>query len=152
MNGESRIAEHGFGARGCNNQPVLVTRNLRFLAAGNSMAHVPQMTLYAFVDRLEIGNRGLAARAPVDDVLATVDQTFVPEMNEILAHGTGETGVQSEPLAGPIDACAFAPDLRLDASAVLFFPLPDAALKFFAAEILAFDAFGGQLALDNHLG
>src|SRR5690349_19312841 len=110
------------------------------------------MALYAFVDRLEIGNRGLAARAPIDDVLATVDQTFGPEMNEVLAHGTGKTGVQREPLARPIDTCAFAPDLRLDASAVLFFPLPDAALEFFAAEILAFDAFGGQLALDNHLG
>src|SRR6185312_14147285 len=110
------------------------------------------MALDAFVDRFEIGDRGLTARAPVDDVLATVDQTFGPEMNEVLAHGAGKTGVQGEPLARPIDACAFAANLRLDASTVLFFPLPDAALEFFAAEILAFDAFGGQLALDNHLG
>ena len=40
-----------------------------------------------FVDRFEIGDGRLAARAPVDHVLAAIDQALFVEADERLAHG-----------------------------------------------------------------
>ena len=52
------------------------------------------------------------------------------------------------------DQSTLAPSRRIcvvDAAAVFFFPLPDAALEFFAAELLAGQAFGCELAFHDHL-
>ena len=117
----------------------------------DAIADVPEMAFDGLVNGFEIGDGGLAARAPVDHVLAAIDQALFPEAHEGFANGAREACVHGEAFARPIDAGAFAADLLGDAAAVLFFPLPDATLEFFAAKLLARDAFGSELALDHHL-
>ena len=84
----------------------------------------------------EIGDGGLAAGAPVDHVLAAINEALVPQAHEGFADGAGQPGVHREAFARPVDARAFAPDLVIDLAAVFFFPLPDAALELLAAKLL----------------
>ena len=53
--------------------PVLIEQRI---------ADVPEVTVRLLVLHLEVGERRLAARAPVDDPLAAVDQAFVIEVRE----------------------------------------------------------------------
>src|SRR5205823_13290698 len=92
------------------------------------------------------------AGTPVHHVLAAVNEVFLIELDEDLADGGGETGVESESFAAPIAARAEADHLAFDVIAVFGFPLPDALFEFFAAEIAIVDAFFGKLASHHHLG
>ena len=104
------------------------------------------------VGHFEIGDGGEAARAPVDHVLAAVDEALFEEADEDFADRAGEAGVQGEALAAPIAARAQPDHLALDGVAVLRLPLPDALLELFAAHGAAVEALFGELALDHHLG
>ena len=86
-----------------------------------------------FVLDFEIGQRGLAARAPVDHVIAAIDQSFFVQAHEGFAHGARQAGIESEALARPVAAIAGALHLLDDAAAVFLFPLPDACFEFLAA-------------------
>ncbi len=99
----------------------------------------------------EIGDGGFAARTPVDDVFAAIDQAFFIQADENLAHGAGKIFVHGEIFAVPIDGCAEALHLVEDGAAVKLFPLPHALDKFFAAQVAALPAFFGEVALHHHL-
>ena len=77
----------------------------------------------------------LAARAPVDDVLAAIDQALFVEADEGLAHGAGEMLVHGEVLARTSRTDA---PRRFICSRMLppycSLPLPDALDEFFAAQ------------------
>ncbi len=103
------------------------------------------------VDDFEIADGGLAARAPVDHVAAAVNQAFAIEAQESFEHGAIERGLERESLARPIAGSAEADHLLLDYAAAFRFPLPDAALEFFAAEVLALDSFLREHAFDDEL-
>ena len=92
IDGDRGIAEHGFGARGRHDQ--LVGRD-----PVHRIADVPQVALRLFVDHFQIGDGGVAARAPVDHVLAAIDQALFVEADEDLADGAGEARVEREALA-----------------------------------------------------
>ena len=66
-------------------------------------------------------------------------------------HGAIERWFEREALARPIAGRAEANHLLLDDAAAFRFPLPDAALEFLAAQILAADFFLGELAFDDEL-
>ena len=85
------------------------------------------------VHHFQIGEGGLAARAPVHHVLAAIDEALFVEADEDFAHGAREPGVEREALAAPVAACAQAHHLALDGVAVLRLPLPDALFEFLAA-------------------
>ena len=104
------------------------------------------------VRHFEIGDGGVAARAPVDHVLAAVDEALFVEPDEDFAHGAGEAGIEGEALAAPVAAGAQADHLALDGVAVLRLPLPDALFELLAAQVAAVDALFGELALHHHLG
>ena len=89
------------------------------------------------VDDFEIADGGLAARAPVDHVVAAIDQAFAIEAQKGFEHGAIERGIERESFARPIAGGAEADHLLLDDAAAFRFPLPDASFEFFAAEILA---------------
>ena len=99
----------------------------------------------------EIRDRGLAARAPVHDVFAAVDQAFFIESDEDLAHGARKILVHGEVFAVPVNGCAQALHLVEDRAAVELLPFPYSLDEFLAAQVAAFLAFFGELALDHHL-
>src|SRR5579871_369993 len=93
----------------------------------------------------------MAAWAPVDHVLAAIDQTLFEEADKDLANRIGESRVESETFAGPIATGAELDHLFLNRVAVLFLKFPDALFELFAAEIAAIDTLFRQFALHHHL-
>ena len=67
-NGNARVAEHGLGARGGDNDVVLAVDRL-----GQRVTQVPQVALLVLVLGLVVRDGGGAVGAPVDDALAAVD-------------------------------------------------------------------------------
>ena len=78
-----------------------------------------------------------AARAPVDDVVALVDEALVVELREHLGDGLRAALVEREALAPPVRRVAEHPLLVDDRTAVLALPLPDALDERLAPEVLA---------------
>ena len=118
MHGYGGIAEHGFGARGRYGDG--------FASPGDRIADVPEVAFTGLMHGFEVGDGGLAARAPVDHVLAAIDQALFVEADEHFADGAGEAGIQGEALAATNRSSRRGDHLALDASAVFCFPLPDA--------------------------
>ena len=144
MHADGGVAGYGFGAGGGHDQALVGVLDV--------VLDLPQMPLLVLVVDLVVGKGGVAARAPVDDVLAPVDQAFPVELHEDLAHGAGEALVHGEAQALPVHGAAHGVDLVQDAAAVLLAPLPDALDELLAAQILAALALLGEGALDHVLG
>ncbi len=100
-----------------------------------------QPALLRLVFHFVVGQGRVAAAAPVDDVFALVDVALPVQLHKDLAHGPGQTFVQGEALARPVDGIPEAADLVQDARPVLLAPLPDALHKGFAPEIVPGFAF-----------
>src|SRR5437868_6054437 len=99
MNRHGGVAKHGLGPRGGDGDGAAPE-------AVYGVANVPEMTGDVGVIHLEIGDGGVATRAPVDHVLATVDEPFFVQPHEDFAHGAGKAGIESETLTAPVAACA----------------------------------------------
>ena len=108
------------------------------------------MALLVLVLGLVVGDGGAAARAPVDDALAAVDEAVVVPVAEDLAHGAGELGAHRELLVGEVDRAAHALDLGDDGAAVLARPVPTGVEELLAADLEAGDALALELLV--HLG
>ena len=116
------------------------------------IANLVQLALHLFVLDLKIGDRRLAARTPVDDVLAAIDQPFFIQADEDLAHGARQAFVHGEVFAVPIDRRAQPLHLVENRAAVMPLPFPHALDESFAAQIArAFLPSRRQLALHHHL-
>ena len=148
MDGDGGVAEHGLGAGGSDGEKLA---GVFAVGVEDGVADLPEMALVLVVDDFEIADGGLAARAPVDDVSAAIDEPLLVEADEGFADGDGEVLVHGEVFAAPVDGCAEALHLVEDGAAVVALPLPDALDEGFAAELLAGGAFLGELALDHHL-
>ena len=122
-----------------------------FITAHDRVADVPQAALGFLVLHFQIGKRGLAARAPVDDVIAPINQTLFVQPDERLAHGARKSGVQREMFARPVAAHARALHLFDDAPAVLLLPLPHALFEFLASQVALGEPFLGDLPLHHDL-
>ena len=113
---------------------------------------MPEVSGDVGVRHLQIAQRGVAVRAPVDHVLAAVQQAFFVQADEDFADRAGKARVEREALAAPIAGGAEAHHLPLDGVAGLGFPLPDALFELLAAEVAVVDAFLFELAGHHHLG
>ena len=113
---------------------------------------VDELRVALLVLHLNIGEHRLAARAPVDDVVALVDQPFLPEAHEDLAHRPREAGVHGEALPRPIARGPQPPELADDGAAGFFLPLPDARRERLAPEVFLCLALQRELLLDLDLG
>ena len=92
----------------------------------------------------------MAAGAPVDDILALVDQAFFVQTAEYSAHSLRQALVHREAFTFPVAGVSQRLHLIDDAVAVLFFPLPGALDERLTAKVMARLAFAGKTAL-NHV-
>ena len=145
-NGDARVAEHGLGARGGDDDVVLAVDRL-----GQRVAQVPQVALLVLVLGLVVRDGGGAVGAPVDDALAAVDQTVVVPVAEDLAHGLCVILVHGEALVVEVDGAAHALDLLDDDAAVLVGPVPAGVDKLVATDLQAADALTLELLVDLSL-
>ena len=102
-----------------------------------------------FLDNLQVGNGGHELGIPVNQFLGLVNQSVLIQVYENLADGAAQPLVHGKTLAAGSPQAA---QLPANGAAALFFPFPDCFNKFFAAEVMAGNAFFGQIALNNHLG
>ena len=141
--GHARVAEHGLGARGGDDDVVLAVDGL-----GQRVAQVPQVALLVLVLGLVVRDSGGAVGAPVDDALAAVDQAVVVPVAKDLAHGLGVILVHGEALVIEVDGAAHALDLLDDDAAVLVGPVPAGVDKLVAADLQAANALALELLVD----
>ena len=144
--GDARVAEHGLGARGGDDDVVLAVDRL-----GQRVAQVPQVALLVLILGLVVRDGGSAVGAPVDDALAAIDQAVVVPVAEHLAHGLGVILVHGEALVVEVDGAAHALDLLDDDAAVLVGPIPAGVDKLVATDLQAADALALELLVDLSL-
>ena len=141
--GDARVAEHGLGARGGDDDVVLTVNRL-----GQRVAQVPQVALLVLILGLVVRDGGSAVGAPVDDALAAVDQAVVVPVAEDLAHGLRVVLVHGKALVIKIDGAAHALDLLDDDAAVLVGPIPASIDKLVSTDLQAADALALELLVD----
>ena len=138
------VAQEGFGAGGGHGKVPF--------AVGQGVPDVVEVAVMGVVLHFEVGQGRLAAGAPVDDVVALVDQALVIEAHEDLAHRFGEASVHGEALPAPVAGAAQALELGDDLPAGFGLPLPDPLDKGVPAQGVAVLAFRGQLPFHHVLG
>jgi hypothetical protein len=110
------------------------------------------MTLLLLVLHLDVGGGGMTAGTPVDQPVGAVDEPFLVEANEDLAHRPGEPLVHGESFPLPVARGAEALQLADDLPPRLALPLPDPLDEGLAPEVEAVLPRGGQLPLHHVLG
>ena len=85
---------------------------------------------------LEVGDRGLQTRVPVDHVVVAVDPALLVERDEDAVDRADVALVEREPLALVVAGRAEALVLLDDRRAVLLLPLPDALDELLATEVV----------------
>src|SRR5207247_8303347 len=101
--------------------------------------------------RLELGERRLMERTPVDDPVGAVDPPLAIEMHEEAHDRAHIRVVHREALATVVERSADAAELEHDLAPVLAQPLPDELLKGCTPEVLARFALLRQVLLDRVL-
>ena len=94
VHGDRGVAEHRLGPGGGDHDRVVAV----------AVADRDELALVVGVLDLDVGQRGQAARAPVDDPLGPVDQAVVEQPLEDGEDGPGQALVHGEALAAPVDA------------------------------------------------
>ncbi len=144
MDGHRRVAEQGLWPRGGNHH--------RAAAVRVGIADVVQFACGRVVLNLVVRERSQTARAPVDDVVAFVNETFIIEADKDLAHRLGQPFVHGEPLAVPVAGRAHALELLNDRAALLSPPLPDPLDELLTPKLMAGGLLCGKLPLHHILG
>ena len=98
VDGHRGVAEHGFGPRRGD--------AYESLPAFKRVFEMIELALHLFVFGFLIRQRGLAARAPVDDVFAPVNESFAIKLNEHFAHGPGQAFVHGKAFPVPVAGAA----------------------------------------------
>ena len=119
VHGHAGVAEHRLRTGGGNDHVVDAADRLL-----ERVAQVPQVTVDVLVLDLDVGQRRRAARAPVDDALALVDQPGLEPVHEHLADGDLVLRVHGEALVVVVAAAAHRLELADDRPAVLAAPVP----------------------------
>ena len=143
MDGHGRIAQHRLRPRRSDHDLPL--------ALGERIPDVPEAPRLRVVLDLQIGDGGPAAGAPVDDVIALVDEAVVEEADENLPDGLRKPLVHREALARPVAGAAEALELVDDHPAVLGLPLPDPFDELLPAEVVPGETLFRQLLFDDVL-
>ena len=138
------VAQQGLGPGGGHGEVAV--------ARGQGIADIIEVAVVGVVLHLQVGQGRVAAGAPVDDVVALVDQALFIEADKDLPHRPGEALVQGEALPAPVAGGAQALQLVDDLPAGFGLPLPDPLDEGLPAQGVAVGALGGQLALHHVLG
>ena len=121
-------------------------------AVGQRVSQMPELSIDLLFLRLLVGERGQAAGAPVDDVVAAIDQPLLIQLDEHLADCPGEAFVQSEVGARPVRGAADCLELLQDGRTGLPNMLPHPLDKRIPAQVEAGEPLLGQDPLDHVLG
>ena len=117
---------------------------------GDIVAQVEEMTLFFFVDNLDVGQGSLCFRIPVDHAQAAIDESFVIEVTEDAQHTFASFFVHGEGGAFPVAGSAEASQLLEDDAAVFVGPVPSVFQELVACQVLFFDALLCETV--HHLG
>ena len=123
----------------------------RSLLADEGVAHVIELSGHLPVLHLQVGEGGVAAGAPVDDVLALVDQVLLVQAHKHRPNGAGQPLVERKALAPPVAGVSQPLHLLDDAVAVDLLPLPDLLHEGLTPEVVAGQAFLCQVLLHDVL-
>ena len=138
-----RVAEHGLGpSRGHGDE---------FVDSNHRIANLVQLARNLLMLDLKIGNRRLASRTPVHDVLPAIDQPFLVQPDKHLAHRPRQVLVHGEVFPVPVHRHPQPLHLVENRAAVLALPLPHPLDEPLAPQVTPPLAFLGELALDHHL-
>ena len=120
-------------------------------AVDERVANVRQRVVDLLVNQLEVRQRRLVERTPVDDAVRTVDPALAVEMHEEAVDRADIGIVHREPLAPVVHRRADATELGHDRAAVLAQPVPDDFLETLTAELLSRLPLRGEVLLDRVL-
>ena len=143
VDGHRGVAEQGLGPRGGDRNGAAVREGVADVVEGGVFVRVLD---------LQVREGGGAARAPVDDALAAVDEALAVEVDERGADRQAGALVQCEGAARPVAGGAEPLGLLVDAVAVPVNPLPDRLDELLPAQLVPGEAVAGQHALDHDLG
>ncbi len=143
IDGQRGIAEHRFGARGRGDHIDVLAFEL--------VLDVVKLGDPALMFDLVIRQRSLAPRAPVDYVLALVDQVLLVETDEDFLDGFRELFIEREAFARPIAGTADFLELLHDARLFGADIFPNTADKFLPADFATRSTFFDQEFLDDDL-
>ena len=116
MYGDRCVGQHGLGPCGRDlNAPLPVFEGI---------ADGVKLSFSFFVLNFDVGDRGGAARAPVDHALAPIDQSGAIKIDKHTRDGAGEPLIHGETMAIPVTRQAKTLLLCDDALVVLILPAP----------------------------
>ncbi len=147
---DRRITQHRLGPRGRHRNEVSgagVPARHRL----ERIADEVELPVNVLVRDFEVGKRGFAARAPVNQRPLAVNQTLLMEPDEDFDHRPRQALIQGEALAAPVAGGAQPAQLMENLAAVALAPFPDAALKGLAPELMAIGLLLGDFALHHVL-
>ncbi|CNM74069.1 Uncharacterised protein [Mycobacterium tuberculosis] len=145
MDGDRGIAQHRLDPGGGDHDV-----GLRVVKRAVPKRH--QLAFDVAVVDLEVGDRGLQHRRPVDQPLGPIDQPGVIKPLEDRAHRPRQTFVHGEPVAAPVHPVTESAHLAADGTARLSLPIPHLVHEQLAAEVFFSLAVDRQLLLDHALG
>ena len=122
------------------------------VAVGERVADRDERVVHVLVHDLEVRDRRLVERAPVDDAVRAVDPAAVPEPDEERHDGADVVVVHREALARVVERGSEAPVLAHDRSPGLLEPLPRALDERLAPDVVARQPLLRELLLDDVLG
>ncbi len=141
---ERRVPQHRLGPGGGDDQ--------EFPAPVDGVPDVIEVPRVILVFHFQVGEGGLAPGAPVDDVIAAVDQAVAVQADEDLPHRPGKAFVHGEPLPAEVARAPELLQLVYDLAAKLLLPLPHPGDKRLAAQPVAVGSLPGELFFDDVLG
>ncbi len=100
----------------------------------------------------QVGQRSYAARAPVDNPLASINETLVVECYKNPSHGFRKTFVHGETLSTPITAGSQPFKLADDFPSIEFAPCPHSFYELLSSQLVPIHALFRKLALHYILG
>ena len=143
MHRHGGVPQHRLGPGGGHFHPAL--------AFNEGVLDVDQLPGDVLVLHLDVAEGGAAARTPVDDPPAPVDDPLLVQADEDGPHRPGEPLVHGEPLPAPVAGVAQAAHLLGDPAPVPPLPLPHPLDEGLPAQVVPGQALSGQLPLDHVL-
>ena len=144
MHRHTGIAEHGLGPGSGHHH---VAR-----AIGIGIAHMVELALGVLVLDLVVGQGCLAAGAPVDNIVAFVDQAFLEQTDKDFAHRLRQALIHGKSLALPVAGRTEFLQLVDDRAAFFLPPLPNFVDKGLAPQLVPAFTLACQLPFNDILG
>ena len=144
MHDHGRIAQHGLRAGRRDLDEIILTLD--------RIIDVPEFSGSILMFHFRVADRGLAFRAPVDDLGPFIDPAFLIHLNEYFQNGIGYTFIHRKALSVPVCAAAQFFQLIHDTSAVFFLPFPGFLKEPFSSKVFLVDAFFFQCFYDFDFG